>query len=692
MNVPPGQTYHYSALPSKSSIRLLQILSKPEEPINCSLKVIDLDHDDRPLYDCLSYTWGDPLYEELFVEDKKKNMDNERKFPIDFDGETICVTANLNEALKQLSMKGEILSTSDDTEAGEEGFMWIDAICINQEDMKERSAQVGMMTRIYREAEKVIVWLGPDDLVTESGIEVMNRLSSVAPEKRDAELHPDLDDQEVYEVLGIPFITSQKWLALATFLLRTWFKRIWVLQETFVAKNVVVLCGSHTVNWENIIGASRTLNGTRLGEWLTETMWGVTNPRSRSTRYVGNTMNNHFIFQEMRENAESLNLEALLVYSRYFGATMDEDRVYAIMGVWPKSRLHQATFNALQPAYSMSVEQVYTIASMATILEMGDLNVLSLVEDSDFRNLKGLPSWVPDYSLTPFYEPLAGNPRPAEGEERWSASKGLKWEVPVQELLLLSPKQGSLPVKGINFDRVAEIAANYAAIMDEHQMYTMLEILPHFLRHGSPQEATSVETFWRTLIKDTFRGKPAEDEDLKAFQILIIQWIQDLEQAIEQLQDTTAGSDPDQDSADPQLLSEYLIAYTRTKSLILELSDKDKSGLIPSWNTIQDTIEMDNENLIPDEVVQDLEHMTESFRLAYLGRRLFRTQGNYLGIASQSLEKGDAVWVLAGAAVPIILRPLSNGNWKLVGEAYVHGIMNGEAVKNGAEAVKIDLE
>jgi hypothetical protein len=51
-----------------------------------------------------------------------------------------------------------------------------------------------------------------------------------------------------------------------------------------------------------------------------------------------------------------------------------------------------------------------------------------------------------------------------------------------------------------------------------------------------------------------------------------------------------------------------------------------------------------------------------------------------LGISAQSLDTEDVVWVLAGASVPVVLRRRPKvGDWEVVGEAYVHGIMNGEA-------------
>lgn len=62
------------------------------------------------------------------------------------------------------------------------------------------------------------------------------------------------------------------------------------------------------------------------------------------------------------------------------------------------------------------------------------------------------------------------------------------------------------------------------------------------------------------------------------------------------------------------------------------------------------------------------------------GRSFFRTKGGYMGLGPQILQPGDFVCVLAGGEVPFILRP-DHDYYKLVGECYLHGIMNGEAVR-----------
>ncbi|KAE8446732.1 hypothetical protein EG329_011637 [Mollisiaceae sp. DMI_Dod_QoI] len=689
---PTGQNYKFSPLPTKSSIRLLQIRSGPNEPTSCSLEVVDLDN--NPEYDCLSYTWGNPLYHGLLPPQNGKEITDKREFSIKCDDQIIIVTENLLEALRQLSRNG-LRSTNGPYQYERQSRIWIDAICIHQENIPERNSQVPMMERIYRQAQNVVIWLGPNDQLTELGIKVMQRFASVSEENREFELPEDLEDSEVYRILEIPFCNLQDWLALATFLLRTWFSRVWVLQESFAAKETVVFCGTHVLSWGHISAASKTLTDTGLGRLLAGKVEEVRKADINSTEYVGNTLNNLYIFEDMRENAKSLTLETLLQQSRYFGATNRRDHVYGVLGMWIPSSGDQTASDLIKPDYSLSVPVIYTQASAVSIREMGDLNLLSLVEGSSFRSeemqTENLPSWVPDYTITPVTEPLRGNPRPGEDEERWNASKGLEWEAP-QDLDL--PR---LPVQGIHVTTITARAATEAEILDEHQEFTLLEMLKDCLESPSTpykKEGGPMEAFWRTLIKDTFCGEPAGDDAREAFASLFIAWVWQLEVLIRDIKRDTVRTNPKPTPNHEPLEKAFSEAYSKSQSLILDLSSKDELGILPTWDAIRTTISTSDERL----PFYDADAITESFRLAYLGRRLFRTKENYLGIGPQSLEEGDEVWVLAGARVPFILRRDGKGDekWRLVGEAYVHGIMNGEAIEmrggpGGGKVKRIDI-
>ena len=96
---------------------------------------------DRPGYEALSYTWGDPL-------DTRTVMLKDQPFQ---------VTKNLEAALRNLRHRLIHGTKSNDR------VLWIDAICINQTDIQERNVQVRRMLDIYKSATRVVIWLGEGD-------------------------------------------------------------------------------------------------------------------------------------------------------------------------------------------------------------------------------------------------------------------------------------------------------------------------------------------------------------------------------------------------------------------------------------------------------------------------------------------------------------------------------------------------
>ncbi|KAI0965826.1 heterokaryon incompatibility protein-domain-containing protein [Xylaria arbuscula] len=125
----------YSRLSTQlKELRLLYLLpGKPRDPIKCTLRTFPLDY--APKYEALSYVWGDP---------------NVRK-SITIDGTPFQVTVNLKDALARFRRRHK------------HRILWVDAICIAQHDLREKSEQVPHMDRVYSYANAVIIWLGPSN-------------------------------------------------------------------------------------------------------------------------------------------------------------------------------------------------------------------------------------------------------------------------------------------------------------------------------------------------------------------------------------------------------------------------------------------------------------------------------------------------------------------------------------------------
>lgn len=137
------------------------------------------------LYEALSYVWGD---ESIRTSIRIGKQDSE-------------VTLNLHAAL--LHLRDRLL----------ERVIWVDAICINQEDSKEKSHQVQLMAEIYAKASRVIVWLGE---ATDKTDQTFERIRIAATGQ--------LTESSSNE-------TSQE--AILTLLQRPWFERIWVREYGF---------------------------------------------------------------------------------------------------------------------------------------------------------------------------------------------------------------------------------------------------------------------------------------------------------------------------------------------------------------------------------------------------------------------------------------------------------------------------
>ncbi|KAH8667498.1 heterokaryon incompatibility protein-domain-containing protein, partial [Tricladium varicosporioides] len=189
-------SFPYSPLsPGGDNIRLLRLLPNEDEaaPLQCKLCNYSLRKSNprTQLYEALSYVWGNP-HETL---------------PIYVDNDQFPVTLNLHAAL--LRLRDHSL----------ERIIWIDAVCINQKILEEQGQQVQLMAKIYSNAHRVIVWLG--------------------------EMADDIDGalENICLAANREYIEHSKKKIILNLLQRSWFQRIWVLQEVAAARHVVIMCG-----------------------------------------------------------------------------------------------------------------------------------------------------------------------------------------------------------------------------------------------------------------------------------------------------------------------------------------------------------------------------------------------------------------------------------------------------------------
>ena len=206
MSAPPPDDYtpiNWAPLSIPDSFRVIMLApGQGNDPLSCSLRAVTFDDvEGRPLG--LSYAWGSPALTHVITC-------NER---------TIRITQNLHSALRRIRHPSLSLNT------------WCDALCIKQGQdpvsLLERSKQIPLMSRIFSCAVRVIIDLGDEDGTLTQAVTAMNRILHTSQELRaKCHLHP-----KPLEYLGLPGFEDPMWLALARFLSRPWFMRIWCVQE-----------------------------------------------------------------------------------------------------------------------------------------------------------------------------------------------------------------------------------------------------------------------------------------------------------------------------------------------------------------------------------------------------------------------------------------------------------------------------
>ena len=252
--------YEYTPLNTKKKqIRLLYVdptrLFSEGEPLDCNIEHVSLSTIGRPLYYAIYYVWAD--------------IRNRRDIFI--NGQTLSVPESADTALRRLYTRTqECLATLTTQESDmilptiypigqakrhlsslrwklvHKSFervqrnakiaIWIDAVCINQSDLEERSQQVTMMRQIYSKATTVLIWLGEDDHTTASALDFIQRTNVQWRDAMDRveDMSKQLYQRKPHRV--IPIINGDAlplpcdWSAVETFFAAKWFTRLWVVQ------------------------------------------------------------------------------------------------------------------------------------------------------------------------------------------------------------------------------------------------------------------------------------------------------------------------------------------------------------------------------------------------------------------------------------------------------------------------------
>ena len=219
-----------------------------------------------------------------------------------------------------------------------------------------------------------------------------------------------------------------------------------------------------------------------------------------------------------------------------------------------------------------------------------------------------------------------------------------------------------------------------------------------------------VEAFWRTLIVDsTVDGRtPSHEEWGPAFREYLMVYnsvflLKAQKQGDQQYRIATQRMEPllalAKSTPEATSLIPSLEETLQRKDIYAYLEETRKKAAACRLGRLSD----EREDASFDEMQQNMVRIEEKgfpygrqLNNTLVTRRLFRTDNGLLGLGPRSLQTGDHVFVLLGARVPFVLRPIqlvggSRNRYEMVGEAYIHGIMQGEALDRG-ELSKMEIE
>lgn len=416
-------SYMYEAL-LPNHIRLLYPIFKDDE-LSWSLKVTNLEDGRMHAFDALSYFWG------------KKG----ETFAIIVDEKELRIHGNLNDALPFLARRSSPLP------------IWIDAICINQADDKEKMIQIALMCKIYTRASQVWVWLGcPDNHI----LDAIALLPQIAKVGEQLEKLPFWERRSTFESASLPPLSSPIWRTVLQLISHPWYRRVWVVQEAALAKEIKGLCGSFEIEWEvlgdAVMGSYYLADFLNENEDLDQILPSGGLSRNRCVSLIRWRV--HAPDPIISQESTSSRLLGILTHMLKQDCSDPRDRVLGVLGLFGDEVPEEFIFEDKTGFVEMYTRFFRFLFTSVDSTDRWLWFVFSLATFSD--RVDGLPSWCPNLhhefkkqgldSVEPFSIPVIGyTQQPAFRASLW------------QNRIRQGSEIRSLVLTGTIFDRVESV-------------------------------------------------------------------------------------------------------------------------------------------------------------------------------------------------------------------------------------------
>jgi hypothetical protein len=558
--------YKYKGLRTPQ-VRLLKLLpGRFGTSIHILFESKSLIESSIPQYEALSYAWGpSDNPEDIYIGISEAHV--------------LSVTQNLACALQHIRYEDRPRT------------LWIDAISVDQSNLTERSSQVQRMADIFKLAERVLVWLGPERDNSSFALKILRTLSTkVDVDLIRLDMKPSDDAKSNGEThwsdmsVALPY-TSKELIPVHHILQRSWFERLWIRQEVRLAYRAVVICGFDIIPWQDFRNAVYCLQNKQIALY----------------HLVGTSeklfLDRCDMIYDLCAYASSQSITSLIEEAQKCECSDPKDRIYGILGMLSEN--DQAL--KIIPDYRKSIGQVYQdfFLSYLDSFKYRSLLWLSWCEMRDHRS--ELPSWVPDLSQkrisTSFVDmPIASGISVAEVEYTG---------------------EGSLKVLGV---KVTTISDDHQIHIHDPYVSGLAAAIRQCVPPGGIRNGGELfEKYCRTICGDNFQHR----------------------------------YDPP-----PNFLASW---YESKKILRTFLGPQEDVGLRESQDLVA--------SRVFDSVFSAMEH-----------RSFISTEAGHIGLAPLLAKAEDEVVVIPGCLSPMVLRPMDDGRYQVVGECFILGLMDGEAL------------
>ncbi|KAG8161024.1 hypothetical protein KVR01_009288 [Diaporthe batatas] len=621
-------SYKYQPLSSPATqIRLLELLPG-RGIIQCRLKVANLE-EAQGTYEPISYCWKTYRREHWWggsYMEKKKQKESR----VLVDGLDLLITQSLQTALRHMRLETQVR------------VLWADAICINQGDNEEKSAQVSMMGKIYKSGSRTIIWLGDADFWTRTAFKHMRRARPTpgrlgrADRSQDSNStgHSTGGDQHQLESAnegGMARLSRYRQQVTAlcrdTFIFfvyrsianRPYFSRAWIVQEVVLSDSIVVLCGKH--------GAT----GNNLYNWLCDDEW-LSGTASGLIRYS---------IIDLWDNLQVYDLDCIISKLSHMKTSDPRDKLYSALSL----DQDYIDSGSITVDYRKTVDEVFLDTTKVLLSRSPFLDLLSISYGTARPDgKKHAPSWVwnPESRSTEFHLSwtISHASRP------FRATRGSHSQAQFQDQ--------KLGLRGYIFDNVRKVgnvlSASSSALWSHDETREAIRCYCSWINvcglneQGiTDTEATAhMQTFRRTLKPLVEKFTPAEewpeyDEYEAAYFLLFHKEVM-------------------------KRFGRFFIPETQKATM------RSRLGL---WATVEAF------RLLPLFEPECLVFFHDWHTKAMVGHCVVWTDNGRYALCPGGTMPGDRLCLLQGANVPILLRP-SGENWTLVGECYTEGAMYGE--------------